>query len=117
MKCHERRAHRRTERITIQQLDADAATDAHGNPTRTWENIADPFRWARVTPKGSSEGEQADQVVAKTTVEIELGYDSVTAAIDPRNSILIRSQRYEIDAVRNLEMRNDVILVTGVLSE
>lgn len=115
MKFHQRRAHRRTERVTIQQLDAAASTTAHGVKTRAWTDIAD--RWARVMPKGSSEGEQADQVVAKTTVEIELGYDSVTAAIDPANTILIRSQRYEIDAVRNLEMRNEVVLVTGVLSE
>lgn len=114
MARHERRAPNRTERVTIQQKDPDAATDAFGQPVEAWEDVA--TRWCKVAPKSSTEGEVADRIVSRNTAEFEFRYDAVTAAISPLNRLVHKSTNYEITDVLNVEMRNDTILATGVAS-
>ncbi len=119
MKCHERRAHRRTERVTIQRIKADAAATGHGevdtSDDANWEDVA--TRWARVSPQSSAEKTNMDQQIATTAVEFEFGCDAITAGIQPINRLKHRGLVYEIDTIRNLEMRNQVMLITGVLIE
>lgn len=119
MRGKRRSAPAMTERITIQQIDPDAATTGHGEVDRTdddnWEDVA--VRWCQVTPQGAGETVIGDQVIAATTTDFMMRHDAVTSAISPENRIQFASATYNIGPIVNIDNRNEFIKVTGIKIE
>lgn len=119
MSRHSRRAPKRTERVTIQKVKSDAVQTAHGEIDKSndanWEDVA--TRWAKVAPKSASEKDIGDQIISFASTEFDFRYDAVTAAINSEDRLKHRGKVYEIDQARNPEMRNDSILVSGIVVE
>ncbi len=98
-------------RVTIQRIELNPETDAHGEVDLTdegnWETHA--VRWANIKTKGGREWWKSDKINAEVTHVIQIPYDKLTQNIDSEMRIRLGDRTINIVAAYDVDEMHEVI--------
>lgn len=98
-------------RVTVQQIESNPETDAHGEVDLTneanWETYA--VRWAEIQSEGGKEFWKVNKVNAEVSHLIRIPYDRLTLGIDSKMRIRLGDRTINIVSVVDPDERHEVI--------
>lgn len=97
-------------RVTLENRVV-SGTDASGEPVYSWREAERGTLWARVEPITSGERRLANQTGHATTHRITTRFHG---KITPSSRFVYRGRVFNVDSIRNLDERDDMLELTAV---